>query len=206
MVKSVTLIAILKSIQAQSMPTDEGVEIFCPKFQCLDDLYRNSKDPKDESAGQKRQQALYKQYFTTKNSCFNHDKNQPVQNILAIGCPYAAAKYGDLEEPVVCDFDLRSGKYAWINEETQHYSSEDDKKKLATQSQLFYKRTHSMCRESAWMEQQLLGGRQCTYSYQCVSGRCEFNSDKKLYLCTARKNKETCATHYDCDAGLFCST
>lgn len=76
-----------------------------------------------------------------------------MQNILAIGCPYAAAKYGDLEEPVVCDFDLRSGKYAWINEETQHYSSEDDKKKLATQSQLFYKRTHSMCRESAWMEQ-----------------------------------------------------
>ena len=61
-----------------------------------------------------------------KNECYNHDNNQPTVNIMAETCGYQAAAYGELSDENLCDFDLASDKFAWVDENTQHLKSETD--------------------------------------------------------------------------------
>mmetsp|Transcript_7938 Transcript_7938/g.13325 ORF Transcript_7938/g.13325 Transcript_7938/m.13325 type:complete len:286 (+) Transcript_7938:389-1246(+) len=50
----------------------------------------------------------------------------------------------------------------------------------------------------------LRGGRNCTDATQCVNMRCQASGTSEVKKCVGRQEKESCSSHEDCDAGLFC--
>lgn len=103
-----------------------------------------------------------------------------------------------------CDFDVRSDKFSWVDENNQHLNSAGTYKDR-TYSQLNQRRTEAHCRESKALMNNLLGGRNCTDSTQCKSKRCEAKSaEDEVKKCVGRIDGESCHSHYDCDAGHFC--
>ena len=53
----------------------------------------------------------------TPDICFKHDNKQPVKTMTEYPCKW----YMDNDKttnsgPVTCEFDLRTGEYAWLNE------------------------------------------------------------------------------------------
>ena len=103
----------------------------------------------------------------------------------------------EFEGKVLCDFDLASNEFAWVNETTQHLLSKgvygDEQ-----QSQLYAKKTVARCREASDLQSNLLGGRTCVDASQCVTYNCVDQ------ICKGRADAQSCSSHKDCDAGLYC--
>ena len=78
--------------------------------------------------------------------------------MMAIDCKYQVSTYEELSFPAICDFDLNSNKYSWVNELSQNLSS-DSEYGTADLSEVFFKKTTAYCREKTWLEKDLLGGR-----------------------------------------------
>ena len=102
--------------------------------------------------------------------------------------------------PVACEFDLDSGRWAWIDEYRQHYGGigfevSDD----TENSSLNYKRTKAYCRQIQDFLMNLNNGRSCTAPWECVSKNC--NADG---ICEGLKSGEFCNSHADCNAQMFC--
>ena len=133
------------------------------------------------------------------NVCFQHDSESPTKQILAFSCEYHQLLTESLLGNVVCDFQLETGEFAWVNEETQHLEA-SGVIGLEMDSELYKKKTRGYCRESLSMKKLLLGGRNCTDSTQCISMEC----DKEIGKCSGRKEGFSCSGHADCDKGLFC--
>lgn len=47
---------------------------------------------------------------------------QPTEEITIYMCDDHFTLYSELEEDNLCDFDLASGKFAWVDEGNQHLS------------------------------------------------------------------------------------
>ena len=71
------------------------------------------------------------------NMCFQHDYQHPTLNIIGEDCLYFKTVTDDFEGNVVCDFELLSGDYAWVQEETQHLKSDEVYSDDPTKSQLY---------------------------------------------------------------------
>jgi hypothetical protein len=113
-----------------------------------------------------------------------------------------------MSPPAICDFELRSNKYSWVNELTQNLSYDDNYAGAPSQSELYKKRTTAECREKDWLEKDLLGGRTCNHSTQCFNGNCSKDvtrsNDTGTKFCQGRLLNESCSTSADCDSNLFC--
>ena len=83
-------------------------KIVCPTFRCLNLAASNTVDLE-----------IFKNKIE-KNQCFYHDKNQPTEEIIAVKCDDQMNRYGELEDKHLCDFDLLSGEFAWVDELNQH--------------------------------------------------------------------------------------
>ena len=145
----------------------------------------------------------------SKNVCFQHDGAQPTKKMMSIECLYHIGLYAEMNLPAVCDFDLLSGKYSWVNEASQNLSADSEYGKQS-ESEVYYKKTSAVCREKDWLDKDLLGGRQCTQSTQCYNGNCAFDiartGETQKKYCQARKLGESCSTSIDCDWNLYCSS
>lgn len=86
----------------------ESRKITCPTFKCLNLAPSNTVD-----------NDIFKK-FIEKNQCFYHDKNQPTEQIIAVRCIDQMNRFGELEDKNLCDFDLLSGKFSWVDELNQH--------------------------------------------------------------------------------------
>ena len=97
------------------------------------------------------------------SQCFQHDENVPVETITAISCKAHYVIFDRLDESNICDFDLFSNEYAWIDEETQHLKADetDYKKLVKDKSALFKKKTKAYCRNKSTTVQLLNPGRSC---------------------------------------------
>jgi hypothetical protein len=62
----------------------------------------------------------------TKNVCFQHDGEQPTKKMMSIECLYHVGLYAEMNPPAICDFELNSGKFSWVNEASQNLSSDSD--------------------------------------------------------------------------------
>ena len=93
-----------------------------------------------------------------KNVCFQHDGAQPTVKMMSIECLYHVGAFAELVMPAVCDFELNSNMYSWVNEATQNLSA-DDEYGNAAQSETNYRKTTAYCREKQWLEKDLMGGR-----------------------------------------------
>lgn len=133
------------------------------------------------------------------NVCFEHDKKSPTEEMLAFSCEYHKILTESLVGNVVCDFELASGEFAWVNENTQHYES-FGVYGTPKDSELYKRKTRGYCRESLSMKKMLLGGRNCTDSTQCLSMECDIEVGK----CRGRAEGFSCSSHADCDKGMFC--
>ena len=77
--------------------------------------------------------------------CYKHDEKQPVEEIIAHPCIWYVNYDKTQIDPALlrtCDFDLLSGKYAWVDETKQQYLTG-----VSEQSDLKGKRTEAYCRE-----------------------------------------------------------
>lgn len=57
--------------------------------------------------------------------CFMHDGNSPTELIKINTCNAHFVNYAELSADNLCEFDMLSGKYAWVNETTQHLKSDN---------------------------------------------------------------------------------
>lgn len=65
-------------------------------------------------------------------------------------------------------------------------------------SQFKYKKLTAECRQIIGVRKDLLPGRFCTDSYQCVSSYC------KEQICKGRTKDDSCNRHEDCNNGMYC--
>jgi len=95
---------------------------------------------------------------------------------------YSARDLTSNEGPVVCEFDLPSGNFAWINEQFQPQQGEittkNKKGEITTgevedHSILKNKKTEAYCKEVDAMQTDLNNGRSCKNSWECVSQVCK---------------------------------
>ena len=56
--------------------------------------------------------------------CYQHDDQQPTKKVVATECSIYQNFFDTLEGKLVCEFDLNSGKFAWVDELNQHLSGE----------------------------------------------------------------------------------
>lgn len=69
-------------------------------------------------------------------------------------------------------------------------------------SPLYGKRTEVSCVDkNDLLETNLKNGRKCLENYQCMSRNCDWSTG----ICMGKFANQTCSTHADCNAGLFCS-
>lgn len=135
--------------------------------------------------------------------CFKHDEQAPTKDITFFSCHYQEA-LGQIDPNSICDFDLNSGKYAWVDELNQHLTSEKEYG-TAEQSQLFKKKTKVMCNSFNSFKKRLNNGRTCQQHSQCVSYNCVRGNDpNEPKKCRGRTDGEYCNNHADCDAEYFC--
>ena len=81
--------------------------------------------------------------------CFSVDDSLPVTLLRGRNCKYTVDNQV-LTGKAVCDFDLETGDFSWIDEATQHLTSSDTEpasELIAENSELYMKRTQAMCRE-----------------------------------------------------------
>ena len=98
----------------------------------------------------------------TNDICFKHSINQPVTELKSYKCEWYQDKDNSQNVgPVVCEFDLMSGQYAWINERYQPKSTEEDSKN----SVLKTKKTEAYCVEVSSLDKNLNNGRTCSASW-----------------------------------------
>jgi hypothetical protein len=65
----------------------------------------------------------------------------------------------------ICEFDLHSGKFAWVNERYQGIQITDIERNKEANSNLLGKRTEASCREVGAFEKNLHNGRSCIGSW-----------------------------------------
>ena len=82
--------------------TVQAEKIMCPKLTCLD--IRNTSESDFVQL--------------PKNVCYKHNNGHPTTEIMANTCAAHKAQFGELAEENLCDFDLLSNHYAWVNEST----------------------------------------------------------------------------------------
>ena len=93
----------------------------------------------------------------------------------------------------MCDVDLPTNQWAWIEEENQHRTSGS-----LGQSIVEAKKVRGECKEMGFYFRNLNNGRQCESSYQCRSMYCEKG------LCVGQAMGTVCGGHDDCNNNLFC--
>jgi len=101
--------------------------------------------------------------------CFAHDKKQPTREFKQHNCDWYQKKGFNFEtESLICEFDLHSGVYAWVDERYQdpNWAQANDNYKYSI---LKEKRTEAYCRTASSFQQNLNNGRSCNASWQCIS-------------------------------------
>jgi len=132
--------------------------------------------------------------------CWKVEEVQPMRVIRSYDCDwYIGNEKSNLKEGVTstCDFSVKSGEFAWINELTQDIVAGSSKATVQN-SQFHRKKTEAFCNEAASLNQQLNNGRSCASSFQCLSGVC------KNGKCAGLEIGANCWSHTDCAEGLFC--
>ena len=176
----------------------QSMKISCPRLECM--TYGTQYEHLEE------------------NICFQHDGLTPTKVLKGDSCQFMQATTEILQGPVYCDFDLRSDKYAWVDESNQHLDSTTVMDKTSEKctsgrvkcdkneanSQIYGKRTQADCREGPSLFKRLLGGRNCTDSTQCINMECRVKDEGKGPMCVGRLDQASCYDSSDCHAGYFC--
>lgn len=68
----------------------------------------------------------------------------------------------------MCDVDIPSNQWAWIEEENQHRTTG-----ASGQSIIEAKKIKGYCKDMEFYRRNLNNGRECEFSYQCKSMNCE---------------------------------
>lgn len=115
----------------------------------------------------------------------------PIKTMKGRDCSYTVDN-GVLSGKAVCDFDLSFDKFSWIDEQTAHLTSdatEPADELIPANSELYMKRTKAFCREYLALNQNLLAGRNCNSSAQCVTMNCQEGK------CVGGDDAATCHEH-----------
>ena len=128
--------------------------------------------------------------------CYVHDQQQPVQTIRMHTCEwYQNWDQTTMLGPVACEFDLLSGRWAWIDEPNQQWGGKGyETSTNVDNSELNHKLTKAYCRYVTDFQINLNNGRSCTNPWECVSMNC------KNGVCKGLTSGDFCNSHADCDA------
>lgn len=155
-------------------------------------------------------------YHPDTNVCFEHDNEVPTLKMIGQNCQYHQDQTLEFSSPIICDFDLKSQTFAWVNETNQHLSGSSEFKPVEEQtdksvpknkilskdmSPMNMKKTTALCRTYNALENNKMAGRNCTSHDECITMKC--NKDKGK--CEGRLDTHTCFQHSDCDAAFFCN-
>ena len=109
MKRSYKLDAIVTAVIAMAFTyMTQSMKIECPHLKCVGESW--DKDVK----------------HLADNICYQFDGGNPSKEIVADSCKYHQVNNELTTGPVYCDFDLLSGKMAWVDELTQHIQSTID--------------------------------------------------------------------------------
>lgn len=156
-------------------------------------------------------------YHPDTNICYEHDNNVPTTKLIGQDCQYHQDRTLEFTERIICDFDLLSNQYAWVEENNQHLSGSAKYKPFKEvtdggqsknvegdlsqdMSPMKNKKTTALCRTYTALSNNKMAGRNCTEHDQCVTMLC----DKEKGKCEGRLDSHTCFSHSDCDAAFFC--
>lgn len=113
------------------------------------------------------------------DTCFLMPREDVDETMYAREC-YDSTKAKKKDAIKFCGFNGQNGEYAWVDEKLHYMETQrsavgddvitDEEKKL---SQFKYKKLSAECREIIGVRKNLLPGRFCTDSYQCVSSYCK---------------------------------
>ena len=73
-----------------------GHKINCPKLECM------GNDPN--------------KYHPATNVCYEHDNQVPTTKLIGQDCQYHQDRTLEFTDKVICDFDLLTNNFAWVEE------------------------------------------------------------------------------------------